>query len=348
MRGHGAALATIFLLLVIAGVASALPTDPQLGRMSAQGPVSLSSSKNGVALLQGTGIKPGDSVTGLVTLTNKGNRAGKLSLMLSGLRDTPGFYGGRLSSVLQLRIDDLSTGSAPVQTTLARTTPVALADLKGRQTRTYKVTATFPDTGIPAGPALGDNAQQGSSVEIALAWNLSEKDPVAPKPPIPTAPAPAPAPSPVQGDSRPRLVTLRVPAQRVVKPRKLKVWVACELRCKLKFSATIDNAPKRGRMGHKAKRRRTLMSRHVFKGLRVKGHAKKWVTHKRIGGGKRYTLKFTKRGLKRLKRQLRTHHRAGITVKLLMHSVAGNRVVVRRIVVTKRKHGFRGRPAKLR
>src|SRR3954447_19958360 len=113
MRGHGAALATIFLLLLIAGVASALPTDPKLGRMSAEGPVSLSSRKAGVALLQGTGIEPGDSVTGLITLTNKGDRTGKLSLMLSGLRDTPGVFGGRLSSVLQLRIDDLSPGTAP-------------------------------------------------------------------------------------------------------------------------------------------------------------------------------------------------------------------------------------------
>src|SRR4051794_4664497 len=98
MRGHGAALATIFLLLLIVGVASALPTDPQLGRMSAQGPVSLSSSRSNVALLQGTGIKPGDSVTGIITLSNKGDRAGKLALMISGLRDTPGLYGGRLSS----------------------------------------------------------------------------------------------------------------------------------------------------------------------------------------------------------------------------------------------------------
>ena len=143
-------------------------------------------------------------------------------------------------------------------------------------------------------------------------------------------------------------MTLRVPAQKVVKPSKLKVWVACELRCKLKFSAAIDNAPKKARMGRKAKRARILMSRHVFKGIKVKGKTKKWVTQKRIGGGKRYTLKFTKRGLKRLKQQLRKKHRAGITVTVRMRSVAGNRVVMRRIVVTKRKHGFRGRPAKLR
>jgi hypothetical protein len=126
------------------------------------------------------------------------------------------------------------------------------------------------------------------------------------------------------------------------------VWVACELRCKLKFSAAIDNAPKKPRMGHKAKRPRTLMGGHVLKAVKVKGKTKKWVTQKRIGGAKRYTLKLTKRGMKRLKRQLRRHHRAGITVSVRRRSVAGNRVVLRRLVVTGRKGHFRARPTKLR
>ena len=90
MRRHGAALATAILMLVISSVASALPQAPKLGGLTADGPVKISSSKNGVALLQGTGIKPGDSVSGLITLTNKGDKAGRLALMVSGLRDRPG------------------------------------------------------------------------------------------------------------------------------------------------------------------------------------------------------------------------------------------------------------------
>src|SRR6476661_6618489 len=103
MRGHGAALATILLLLLIAGVASALPTDPKLGKITAQGPVGLSSSRANVALLQGTGI-------------------------------------------------------SPVHASLATAGNIPPAYLKGRQSRTYKVTVTFPDTGTPPGPTLGDNA----------------------------------------------------------------------------------------------------------------------------------------------------------------------------------------------
>ncbi len=76
--------------------------------MAATGPVTLSSSRAGVALLHGENIMPGDSVTGLITLSNKGDKPGSLALTLGGLRDRPGIYGGRLSSVLRLRIDDLT------------------------------------------------------------------------------------------------------------------------------------------------------------------------------------------------------------------------------------------------
>ena len=89
MRGPGAAIATLIFALAIAAGAFALPKDAELGRMAASGPVTLSSSRAGVALLHGENIMPGDSVTGLITLNNKGDKPGSLALMLSGLRDRP-------------------------------------------------------------------------------------------------------------------------------------------------------------------------------------------------------------------------------------------------------------------
>jgi hypothetical protein len=345
MRGPGAALATLILALAIAAGAFALPKDAELGPLAADGPVTLTSSRSGTALLHGERIEPGDSVSGLITLTNKGDKPGQLALTLSGLRDRPGLYGGRLSSVLRLRIDDLTSGGAPVATTLARPTPLPLADLKARQSRTYKVTATFPDSGVPAGPALGDNAQQGSSVEIAMTWQISAMDPTPPKPPTrpatPSAGGVAPAPAPTPSGAPPRLVTLRVPAQRVIAPRKLNVFASCEVKCKLKFSAKIDNAPKPAKKGKPAKRRRTIMGRKVIK------RANRWVTLKRIGTEKRYSLKLTKKALRKLKSQLHRKGRAGITVTARMRSVVGNRVVKRRIVMRTYRKGYRGRAAKL-
>jgi hypothetical protein len=348
MRGPGAAVATLISMLAIAAGAFALPKDAELGRMAADGPITITSSSNGTALLHGEGIMPGDTVTGLITLTNAGDKPGTLALTLGGLRDRPGFYGGRLSSVLRLQLDDLTGGGAAVNTTLARTAPLVLADLKGRQARTYKVTATFPDTGVPPGPGLGDNAQQGSSVEVAMTWQLTEKAPAVPKPPTRPVTPPAggggvaPAPGPTPSGQPPKLVTLRVPAQRVLKPRKLKVYASCEVRCRLQFNAKIDNAPKPAKKAKRAKGRRVLMGRTVIK------KQKRWVTLKRVGREKRYSLKLTRKALRKLRKQLHRKGRVGITVTARMRSAAGNRVVRRRIVMRTYKKGERAKPAPLR
>ena len=135
---------------------------------------------------------------------------------------------------------------------------------------------------------------------------------------------------------------LRVPAQRVIKPRKLSVFAKCDVRCKVRFSAKIDNAPTKAKKGKKAKKRRTLMGKRVVK------RERKWVKIKRVGREKRVYLKLTKRALKRLKRQLHRKGRAGITVTAKMRSAAGNRTVRRRIVMRTYKKGFRGKPAKVR
>ena len=45
MRGPGAAIATLIFALAIAAGAFALPKDAELGRMAADGPVTLSSSR---------------------------------------------------------------------------------------------------------------------------------------------------------------------------------------------------------------------------------------------------------------------------------------------------------------
>jgi hypothetical protein len=212
------------------------------------------------------------------------------------------------------------------------------------------VTATFPDAGRPAGPALGDNLLKGSSVEMALTWQIAAADPAppTPKPPVKPAPggsggpppavAPAPAPTPT---GRPPLVTLRLPAQRVIKPRQLSVFAACEVRCKLRFSAKIDDAPK-AKKGRKASRRRTLMAKRVIR------RERRWIAVKRVGREQRVILKLTRRALERLKRRLHLKGRAGITVTARMRSAAGNRTVRRRIVMRTYKRGFRGAPARLR
>lgn len=356
-RRPGAVVSAVALLLALTGVASAGSRDAELGRLSADGPVTLSATRDGVALLHGERLLPGDSVTGTITLTNLGEEPGALALTIDDVLDTPGAFGGRLSSVMRLRLEDLTSGRAPVETALARTTPLELGTVAGGQSRTYRVTALFPDSGRPAGPALGDNLLKGSRIEMALRWQLSDAAGPTPTPtptptkpkPKPTKPAPpaappavTPAPGPTPTPVRPALVHLRVPAQRVIKPRKLAVYAMCEVKCKLRFSAKIDNAPKPAAKGKKAKKRKTLMSKRVIK------KAKRWFKAKRVGRERRFWLKLTPKALRRLKRQLHVKGRVGITVTAKMRSSVGKRMVRRRIVMRTYKKGERAKPAPLR
>ena len=330
MRRSSAVVAVVTVLLAIGtAVASALPHDAELGRLAAVGPVTLSSSHPGVAILHADGLKPGDNVAGILSLTNTGDKPGVLALGVSGARDRPGAYGGRLGSVLQRKVEDLSGQTPPRESVVNQASSFALGTLAGSETRTYRVTATFPDGGIPTTAFTGDNALQGSSVELALEWNLTAADPLGPT----TAPATPPAtPGPPAGPTlppgagkRPLLLTLRVPKQRVLKPRGIKAYAECEIACKVRFTARTDNAPVK-KKGKKLKKRKTLQKKKVLKGER------KW--HKlRAGREQRIFLKMQPKARKKLRRRLHTHGRVGITIVAHMRSAAGTRTAKRRIIM---------------
>jgi hypothetical protein len=333
MRRPSAIVAVVTVLFAIGtAVASALPRDAELGRLAAVGPVTLVSSRPGVALLHADGLKPGGKVDGIVSLTNKGDKPGVLALGITGRRDRPGAYGGRLGNVLKLKVEDLSGRTPARESTVNQASNFALGTLTGNETRTYRVTATFPDGGIPPTAFTGDNALQGSSVELALQWNLTAADPVPTATPAgPPAPVPAPTPTPADPTlpagtgQRPLLLTLRVPKQRVLKPRGIKAYAQCEIACKVRFTARTDSAPVK-KKGHKLKKRKTLQKKKVLKGER------KW--HKlRAGKEQRIFLKMRPKARRKLKRRMHAHGRVGITIIAHMRSAAGTRTAKRRIVM---------------
>jgi hypothetical protein len=340
MRRPSAVIAAVTALLAIAtAVASAVPHDAKLGRIAAEGPVTLSSSRPGVALLHADNLRPGQKVSGLISLTNQGDRPGDLALGLTGRRDRPGAYGGRLGNVLRLKVEDVS-GKLPARESIVNQASIlALGKLSGRETRTYRVTATFPDGGVPATAFTGDNALQGASVELSLQWQLTSADPVPAAPPA-TPPATPVAPPagptlPAGSGTRPLLLTLRVPKQRVLKPRGIKAYAECELACTVRFTARTDTAPVK-KKGKKLKRRKTLQKKKVLKGER------KW--HKlRAGREQRIFLKLRPKARKRLKRRMHVHGRVGITIVAHMRSAAGTRTAKRRIVMRTYKKGERRR-----
>ena len=324
MRLSPAIIPAALLALAIAAGASAGPREPTLARIGADGPVALVSDHAGLALLQADRIKPGDSVSGTLSLSNGGEESGTLDLGVSAPDDRPGSRGGLLSSVLRLRVEDLSGGRPPLETGLDRASTLSLGELRGGETRAYRVTAVFPDTGLPAGAFVGDNLQQGSSTEVALQWQLTAADPPAatatPAPAAPAAPVATPAPAPVAPAPRAAVIRLRIPHQRVLQPGGLAIRAECEVACSVRFTAETDTAPRGG------KRRRILQRKGVLRGDRRR-HAL------RAGREQRLFLKLRPAARRRIVRRLRRSGRVGVTVVAHVRSTAGEQTARRRIVM---------------
>ncbi len=175
----------------------------------AAGVFAQSNSRDGAAILGASAMRPGEAVSGEVTITNSGDLAGAFRLSRSDLGEQPGAGGGLLSARLSLQVLDVTDPTAPAAVwsgALASFTGRDLGTFAPRQARTYRFTATFPDTGPGA-----DNAFAGASTTTRFVWTASADQPVTPV--NPTAPV-----SPSGGKGRTvkvsvpgATVTLRVP-----------------------------------------------------------------------------------------------------------------------------------------
>jgi hypothetical protein len=169
------------LLAVAAGaIAVALWAAPRSAgapqiQAYAKGALSLRNSRNGAPIFSASNLAPGGSVSGAVTITNAGKQSGSLVLSASDLVDTPGANTGSLGAVLDLRVDDVTGGSAvPVYAGKLDAMPAeTLGCLRARGKRAYQFTAMFPDGGRPPSATTGDNAYQGSSVRVDYLWTLT-------------------------------------------------------------------------------------------------------------------------------------------------------------------------------
>jgi len=333
-----AAAAGLLLALVVALVATAAPArerPAEVGRMAAEGAARLSAAGGGHAIITAAGLRPGQSVAGLIALANVGETRGRLWLRRTAMLDTPGRFGGRLSDALLLRVEELGGGSWTGP--LSGPDTLDLGVMEPGEGRSYKLTLTLPDTG----PHGADNGVQGSSVTIDWAWvTESVGGPVVtPTPtatPVPTATAtpggtppsarPTPtatpeAPLPVRG--LPPRLELRIPQQRVLGTRGITLYGNCDRPCLLSLSARVQTAPLARASA------RTLLSRHVFRKLGVR----RSLPSKGSAEG-RIRLQLTPRAVRTLKRAL--HHRGRVAVVVVARvrgATGGTRTVTRRIVL---------------
>ena len=155
-------------MMAVASGASFTSTTPNTGTVVAAGIMKIDTDKSGGAILNIHGLVPGHSDFGTVTLSNTGDADGVLSLSKSNVvnSSTPG-----LSGKLDVDIVDQSNGSTIYSGKLGAMPSIAAGSLAKGASKTYKFTVSFPDGGVPSGPATGDNVYQNQSVSVDYAWD---------------------------------------------------------------------------------------------------------------------------------------------------------------------------------
>ena len=192
-------------------------------------------SRAGSSIFTADALAPGDSVSGVVTITNAGSLGGRFTLSAADVSDTPGPGAGKLSARLGLSVVDLTAAAAPATVyagALAAMPPRELGYLRPGEARTYRFTATLPDGGPPPSASGGDNAFAGSSARVRFVWKgVDAAGPPAPPPASPAAPA---------RDRRAPRLRLSVPrVQRVLTRGYLALRARCDEPCRLDVSGTV-------------------------------------------------------------------------------------------------------------
>lgn len=169
MRALAIALASAVMALGAFGLAVAAPQPggddaPAAALAAASGAVRIANSREGEALFAAAGMRPGQSVGGSVRIGNAGDSAASFSVRLSGVRDTPGRYGGRLSERVQLALVDATDAARPLTVysgTAADFGALELGTIAPGEQRDYRLAALLP-------VGYGDDYFQGAALSLGL------------------------------------------------------------------------------------------------------------------------------------------------------------------------------------
>jgi Ca2+-binding RTX toxin-like protein len=170
--GTFAVMATVGAMVV---ADSRAEPAPDVAGVAARGALSISNSKEGRAILRGTAMRPGESVSGTVTIADTGDGPGLFELSASNLVDTPGAGAGVLSERLRLVVEDLSNAAGAARVydgSLAALSIVPLGELRAGERRTYRLTMTF---GVGDGVGA-TNAYQRATSTAEFDWTARRID----------------------------------------------------------------------------------------------------------------------------------------------------------------------------
>jgi hypothetical protein len=155
-----ALLAVALQSLVFSG-ANFTSSSRNPGNTFTTGTLSHVNSKDGQEVLNAASLRPGQSLTGSLTITGGGDFSALYTISKVSLTDTPA--SPALSAALTLTIDDMTTGAAVQEWTGRAGTfaSVTIDTIASGATRTYRFTLTYPTAS--AVPAL-----QGATTALRL------------------------------------------------------------------------------------------------------------------------------------------------------------------------------------
>jgi spore coat-associated protein N len=125
----------------------------------AAGSIQLGSSTN-QAIVAASDMKPGQSREGTIKIKNEGNVAGIVTLTTTGLS------GAALAAVIDLKVDDITSGTTQKWSGKLDTFPaagVSLGSFAADLTRTYRITLSWPS-------ASNGASLQGTSTSLTFQW----------------------------------------------------------------------------------------------------------------------------------------------------------------------------------
>ena len=201
MRSVATLVMSIAMAFAAIGLAVAAPGgliggDPELASaeiQSASGAVRITNTRAGQAVFSASAMRPGEGVSGAVTIGNDGDRPGRFAVRPIGLQDiTPN--GGKLSERVELVLFDVTNVQNPRTIYAGVPKDFAQANLgviAPGQKRDYLFAATLPD-------GDEDNQYQGAALSLGFEWSAATvaSDPTPTPTPAPTTPPTNTTPTP--------------------------------------------------------------------------------------------------------------------------------------------------------
>lgn len=160
-----AALALVSLALGSAIFSGASFTSQSANSASlAAATIQLSSSAANQAIVAASGMKPGDSRQGTITIGNKGSAVGAVALKSTGMT------GSALAAVIDFKVED-TTGGGSIQKwsgKLGSFGSAELGEFAAGGSREFRFTLSWPS-------AANEASLQGASTSLTFQWSGSAK-----------------------------------------------------------------------------------------------------------------------------------------------------------------------------